>query len=147
MFITKMPTIRIEDLADAMIETLAPLYGYLPESIQVEIIGTKPGEKMYEELMNLEETRRAWELGRYFVVLPAFTSLHRDAAYAYATILSKTVTNPYHSGNETPLSKFELLAFLEENNLMDQDTSHRDHPAERYWPNGGCIEPFHMVRV
>jgi len=147
VFITKMPSIRIEDLADVMIETLAPLYGHSPDSIQVEIIGTKPGEKMYEELMSAEETRRAWELGRYFVVLPAFTSRYREATYTYSTILSKTITNPYHSGNETPLSKSELLAFLENHNLIYQDLSHRDHPAERYWPNGGCIEPLHVVRM
>ena len=100
--------------------------GIRPKAFRSRVIGTKPGEKMYEELMSLEETRRAWELGRYFVVLPAFTSLYRDATYTYAAILSKTVTNPYHSGNETPLSKFELL-----------DVSQREQPhGSRHVPQG-----------
>jgi len=148
VFITKMPAIRIEDLAEVMIESLAPVYGYSPESIRVEIIGTKPGEKMYEELMSLEETRRAWELGRYFVVIPAFTSVYRDKTYDYSNVRSKIITNPYHSGNEAPLSKLELLLLLRKHNLLHgNDLSQKDHPAERYWPNGGCMEPFAMVKM
>jgi FlaA1/EpsC-like NDP-sugar epimerase len=148
VFITKMPTIRIKDLADVMIETLAPIFGYSPESIRVEVIGTKPGEKMYEELMSLEETRRAWELGRYFVVIPAFTSLYRDKTYDYSNIRSKTITNPYHSGNETPLSKLELLMLLRNHNLIHgKDLSHKDHPAERYWPNGDGLEPLSVAKM
>jgi FlaA1/EpsC-like NDP-sugar epimerase len=147
VFITKMPSIRVEDLAEVMIETLAPVYGYLPARIEVKVIGTKPGEKMYEELMSLEETRRAWELDEYFIVLPAFTSCHRDATYTYSKIRSRNVTNPYHSGNEAPLSKAELLTLLKNNNLIFEDMSHKEHPAERYWPNGGCLEPLPMVRV
>ena len=59
VFVTKMPVIRIQDLAEVMIEELAPKYGHNPDHIGIEIIGTKPGEKQYEELMTLEEVRRA----------------------------------------------------------------------------------------
>src|SRR6056297_1564762 len=68
VFVTKMQVIRIKDLAEVMIEELAPTFGYQPDDIPVEVIGTKPGEKMYEELMNTEETRRAIELKDYFAV-------------------------------------------------------------------------------
>ena len=81
VFITKMPVIRIKDLMEVMIKELAPVYGHSPDSVQIETIGTKPGEKMYEELMNEEETRRAWELDCYFAVLPAFTFMYRKINY------------------------------------------------------------------
>jgi len=136
VFVTKMPVIRIQDLAEVMIQELAPANGYNPEEIEIEIIGTKPGEKMYEELLSLEETRRAMELEQYFVVIPAFTCLYRKLVYDYPDIVSKTVTNPYHSGNETPLSKPELTKFLKENNLLYEDPAEKQHPAERHWPNG-----------
>ena len=119
VFVTKMPVIRIQDLAEVMIRELAPAYGYSPEEISIETIGVKPGEKMYEELMNFEETRRSWELERYFVVLPAFTHIYRDINYEYPDVRSKDVSNPYHSENETPLSKDQLAAFLRENSLLD----------------------------
>jgi len=136
VFVTKMPVSRIEDLADVMIEELATFYGHNPEDLSINVIGTKPGEKMYEELMSGEETRRAWELERYFVILPAFTSPYRNVVYRYQDLKSKLVTNPYHSANEKPLAKVELRAFLKENNLIHEDPEQARHPSERFWPNG-----------
>lgn len=134
VFVTKMPVIRIRDLADIMIQELAPVYGHRPENISTQIIGYKPGEKLYEELMSQEETRRTWELERYFVVLPAFTSLYRSIDYEYSNIVSRKVDVPYHSGNEKPLNHLQLLHFLRRNDLIEEQ--HAFRPAERYWPNG-----------
>lgn len=134
VFITKMPVIRIQDLAEVMIQELASRYGHNPEDMVIETIGTKPGEKMYEELMSHEETRRAWELEHYFVVMPAFTSLFRNIDYHYPHIISRKINKPYHSGNETPLSKVQLAHFLRRNDLLEEQAIYR--PAERYWPNG-----------
>ncbi len=134
VFITKMPVIRIQDLAEVMIEELAPQFGHSPDEIRIEIIGTKPGEKMYEELMNIEETRRSIELPRYFCVHPAFKGLYRKICYDYPKIVSERVTNPYHSGNEAPLSKLKLREFLLENKLIFEEIDTCKHPQERYWP-------------
>jgi FlaA1/EpsC-like NDP-sugar epimerase len=135
VFVTKMPVIRIKDLAEVMIDELAPEYGYTPQAIDVRIIGTKPGEKMYEELMSQEETRRSWELDRYFAVMPAFTCIYRNIVYRYQDVVSTEVTNPYHSGNEKTLTKEELRAFLVDNDLLREDPEEKRHPAERHWPN------------
>jgi len=135
VFITKMPVIRIQDLAEVMIRELAPQYGHDPEAVSIEIIGTKPGEKMYEELMNEEETRRVIELERYFVVLPAFTCLYRNTEYDYPQMIARGVEKPYNSSNESPLTQDELLDFLTRNRLLEEDAAERVHPAERYWPN------------
>ena len=118
VFVTKMPVIRIKDLAEIMIQELAPQYGHRPEEIDTEVIGTKPGEKMYEELLSLEETRRTWELPCYFVVLPAFRDLYRRIEYDYPDVVSKEITQPYNSANQSPLSKEELIQFLRENNIL-----------------------------
>lgn len=134
VFITKMPVIYIKDLAQVMITELAPKYGHSPEEIGIRIIGTKPGEKMYEELMNAEETRRAWELAQYFVVMPAFVSHSRRISYKYPNVLSKQVNTPYNSSNEDPLSKEQLTAFLKENGLLEEEMGQAFQPAERYWP-------------
>lgn len=141
VFVTKMPVIKITDLAEVMIQELAPLYGYGMKDINIDIIGFKPGEKLYEELMNEEETRRAWELERYFVVLPAFTCLYRNISYDYQDKVSETVAKPYNSESEKPLSKKQLAKFLRTNNLLEGDPTDRDHPAERYWPDDSCQLP------
>ena len=70
IFIFKMPVVKLGDLAQVMIEHLAPKYGYKPESIQVNTIGIRNGEKMYEHLMNEEEARYAYETKDMFIVIP-----------------------------------------------------------------------------
>ena len=88
---TKMPSIYIKDLAEVMIRILAPAYGRDPDDIAIRHIGTKPGEKMYEELLSQEEVRRTWELDRYFVVKPAIEAVYSIPDYNYPGLVSKNV--------------------------------------------------------
>ena len=132
VFVTKMPVISIKLLAEVMIQELAPRYDFHPDSIEFKIIGTNPGEKMYEELMNEEETRRTFELQKYFVIRPAITPIYRNIQYEYPDIISENVDKPYNSRNEVALSKNELREFLLKNRLLEVETDF--HPAERYWP-------------
>lgn len=131
VFITKMPVVRIEDLATAMIDILAPVYGHDPVDIKVDVIGTKPGEKLYEELMSDEETRRSVELPGYFSVLPAFRGVYQDIDYDYASLVSANVTNPYVSAEEPCLSVDQVKAFLQDNRLLQAPS---EDTAKRYWP-------------
>jgi FlaA1/EpsC-like NDP-sugar epimerase len=131
VFITKMPVIRIQDLATAMAQELASRYGYESSTIKTKIIGTKPGEKLYEELMSDEETRRSVELSRYFVVLPAFRGIYHDINYSYQDLISDEVSNPYVSAREPALSVEEIRELLVNNQLLGEP----DEPtAQRYWP-------------
>ena len=131
VFVTKMPVVRIEDLATAMIEELAPNYGFDPDKIQIAEIGTKPGEKLYEELMSPEETRRTMELEQFFSVLPAFRGIYHDIDYQYPSIVSETVTDPYVSEQQKPLSVSEIKEFLKRNNLLGEP---EETAGQRYWP-------------
>jgi FlaA1/EpsC-like NDP-sugar epimerase len=134
VFITKMPVIRIRDLAEVMVEELAGNYGYDPEEVSIEIIGAKPGEKLYEELMSEEETRRAVELEDYFSVLPAFRGFYKDISYEYPGMVTDCVGNPYVSENEPLLSRDELRAFLYRHDLLTLGGEVATHPDKRYWP-------------
>ncbi|KJS31441.1 MAG: capsule biosynthesis protein CapD [Desulfatitalea sp. BRH_c12] len=136
VFITKMPIMKVSDLALVMISHLAESFGHCPDSIDIQVIGVKPGEKMYEELMCSEETRRALELPDYFAVLPAFKSLYANIVYDYPEVVSQTVNTPYHSGNDRCLTKAELADFLIQNDLLHEDPRLCSHPAERIWPRG-----------
>jgi len=122
VFITKMPVLRIEDLANAMINKLAPRHGKFPEEIEIVEIGAKPGEKLYEELMSDEETRRALELKRYFVVTPAFKGVYSNIAYEYDGLINQHVTNPYISAEVPSLSINEISGWLTSNGLIDPAT-------------------------
>jgi FlaA1/EpsC-like NDP-sugar epimerase len=131
VFITKMPVVRIVDLAKAMIQELSPRYGRCADEVEIIEIGSKPGEKHYEELMSDEETRRAIELEQYFSVLPAFRGIYHDIPYNYEGIISDDVTNPYISANEKELSVEAIKKFLANNALLDKPGM---STAQRYWP-------------
>jgi FlaA1/EpsC-like NDP-sugar epimerase len=100
VFVTKMPVVRIADLAAVMVEELAPRYGHSPDEVQITTVGSKAGEKVYEELINEEETRRSAEIGRYFVVLPAFESVYEDVDHDYPGMQEVGVKHPYNSSVE-----------------------------------------------
>jgi FlaA1/EpsC-like NDP-sugar epimerase len=120
VFITKMPVVRIVDLAQAMIRELAPKFGRDPESVKVNIIGAKPGEKMYEELMSDEETRRSVELDDMFVTLPAFRNIYSKIDYSYPNQKSGPVDNPYISSMEPHMSIDEVTKFLVDGGVLDE---------------------------
>lgn len=132
VFVTKMPVVAIKDLAAVMIDELAPRFGHRPENIKIKEIGVKPGEKMYEELLNEEEIRRTWELSKYFVILPAFRNAYYDNKYDYPDIVSKQVHKAYHSGNEPLMSREDLSTFLTANQLFTREAP--SHPDKRFWP-------------
>jgi UDP-N-acetylglucosamine 4,6-dehydratase (inverting) len=59
IFIPKIPSMRITDLAAAM----------APEA-PVDIVGIRPGEKLHELLLTSDESRHSVDVGDVFVVLP-----------------------------------------------------------------------------
>ncbi len=118
VFVTKMPVVRIADLAAVMIEELAPRHGFDPARIEIKIIGSKPGEKLYEELLNDEETRRTVELERYFAVLPAFKAVYETIDYNYPEMIRSGVGRPYNSAVENAMSRAELHDFLLAHQLL-----------------------------
>lgn len=119
VFVTKMPVVKIIDLAEVMIEILAPHCGYSKSSIEIKTIGAKPGEKFYEELMSDEETKRAFELPDMFVIIPAFKTIYNSINYTYKNIIKTLIDKPYVSSKEKPLSKKELQHYLLNNNVID----------------------------
>jgi FlaA1/EpsC-like NDP-sugar epimerase len=126
--------VRIQDLAEVMIESLAPHYGHATCDVKIEVIGTQSGEKLYEELMSHEEMRRAVELPDYFSVLPAFRGIYRNINYDYEGIVSDQISNPYISASERPMTKEQLRDFLASKQLLTPGRFPTDLPAVRYWP-------------
>lgn len=59
VFVPKIPSMRVVDLAKAIAPTA-----------QIDIVGRRPGEKLHEVLLTAEESRCAEDRGRHFVVLP-----------------------------------------------------------------------------
>jgi FlaA1/EpsC-like NDP-sugar epimerase len=121
VFVTKMPVVRIVDLAKVLIREFAPRHGRDPDRVQVVQIGAKPGEKMYEELLNDEESRRALELERYYAVIPAF-GVSETTNYDFPGARPAPEGTGYNSDRETPLSQDALHALLGRARLLEEET-------------------------
>lgn len=73
IFILKMPALNIVDLAEVMIELLAPKYGFTPDELKIEYMGKRLGEKMFEELMTTDELGHVIDNGELFVLNPEYS--------------------------------------------------------------------------
>lgn len=116
VFVTKMPAIRIADLAQSMVDIFRER-GDIAGEIAIKTIGAKPGEKLYEELINEEEVRRTLELERYFAVLPAFQSAYEDIAYDFGPG-ARVVEKIYRSDLEEVMGIEALKEYLVKNQLV-----------------------------
>lgn len=81
IFIMKMPAFKVTDLVEAMVEYYAPQYGYDKDDIEVEIIGKRPGEQLYEELMTPDEILNAYDNGDLFIIRNELNENHEDFIY------------------------------------------------------------------
>ena len=108
IFIFKMPALHIRNLADVMIQKLAPKYGYEPKDIKVEIIGKRKGEKFYEELMTEDEAMNAHETEDMLVILPRTPIIP-----AQREGLKRIAFKTYTSKDTSKLTKKEIEDLLE----------------------------------
>ncbi len=125
VFVAKMPVVRIEDLARALVELVAPALGRRAEAIEVVEVGTRPGEKLFEELLNEEEVRRTYDLGELLVVLPALQNFYGAIEYTYQGLAARSLAAPYNSAQEPPLTYPEVLEFLRAPGALTDDVAMR----------------------
>lgn len=71
VFVPKIPSTRVIDLAHAI----------APEA-EIEIIGIRPGEKLHEDLLSVDEARNAIERERMYIIKPPETLWNRNQDYA-----------------------------------------------------------------
>ncbi|MEJ2069735.1 MAG: polysaccharide biosynthesis protein [Syntrophobacterales bacterium] len=113
VFVTKMPVMRIVDLAQAMIALLAPAYGFAPQEISLEFVGVRSGEKLYEELLTVEEMDQTLEIERMFVVLPSLQNVPGKINYSYNGLVERASLQPqYISSEQVPMTVKEIKHFL-----------------------------------
>lgn len=89
IFVPKIPSMRVVDLASAMAPTLTH-----------EIVGIRPGEKLHEALLTPDEARNTIELEDRFIIEPSF-SFWRRQALAYSNAQRVAEEFSYTSNNNS----------------------------------------------
>lgn len=118
IFIRKMPSIRIMDLAEVLIDYLTPAFSKDPNTIKIQITQKQQSEKLFEELITLHEAERSLEFDNYYCIFPTIGKYKVDE-YDYKN--GKQVTSEISSDTHLHLTKQEILNFLLKNKLIQSE--------------------------
>ena len=67
IYVKKIPSIKIADIAKAV-----------NESARLEVIGIRPGEKLHEQMISIEDAPHTYEYDKYYKILPAIYNWSLD---------------------------------------------------------------------
>jgi FlaA1/EpsC-like NDP-sugar epimerase len=119
IFILKMPALRLIDLAEVMVEELAPMAGLKPSDVPIHIIGSRPGEKKYEELLSAEEAKLAVERDDMFILSSRLREQHETDA------VIPSIVSAYKSNIVDLMTKSEIRKLLATIGIIPSCTSNR----------------------
>lgn len=69
IFVTKIPSMKVLDIA----KTIAMK--------KIQIIGIRPGEKLHEQMISVEDSRYTYEYKNYYKILPAIFDTYKNKKY------------------------------------------------------------------
>lgn len=109
IFVMKMPTCKIVDLADVLIEASGK------SNVDVEVLGIRPGEKLHELLFSEYESQSTVYYDKeYFVILPSITV---DGLQEYYANFKQVELENYNS-SENLMSRDELKKLLQKGGFI-----------------------------
>ena len=78
IFVPKIPSVRITDLAEA----IAP-------ELDTHVVGIRPGEKLHEIMCPADDSHLTLEFDGHFVLRPAISFFERDMDYSVSALGEK----------------------------------------------------------
>jgi FlaA1/EpsC-like NDP-sugar epimerase len=118
IFVLKMPTMKILDLAESIIEEISP-----NKEAEIKIVGRKEGEKIDEQLMTKDEARNAIETKEFFIIRPELLIPFKEghlAPYSPSEDLEikESEEISYDTAKANLLSKVEIKEILRNANII-----------------------------
>ena len=121
IFVLKMPTMMIEDLIEVLIEEYAPKIGKSPDSIKIETIGARLGEKLDEELISPIEYSSCYDYQDLYCIYPLMNfgqAIDMNEIITNGTQVSVNKDFRYSTEIGHPLKKEKIRQFLKELDLI-----------------------------
>lgn len=104
VFVPKIPSVRIVDLAKSLVE-----------GIKLRVIGIRPGEKLHEVMCPLDDARLVLEFNDYYTIQPSI-QFTRPVNYSISKLGEKSVPVAegfeYHSGKNPHFLEIDKLQEL-----------------------------------
>ncbi|WP_115024791.1 UDP-N-acetylglucosamine 4,6-dehydratase (inverting) [Synechococcus sp. UW69] len=111
IFVPKIPSYRVIDVADAIDETC-----------EKDIIGIRPGEKLHEEMITESDAPNTIDIGKYYAILPSDKTYEQKYIDAGITFKKFSLENgSYNSGTNSEFLSVESLKELIKNECKNID--------------------------
>jgi UDP-N-acetylglucosamine 4,6-dehydratase (inverting) len=104
IYVKKIPSMKVTDLA----KVIAP-------DAQHEIVGIRPGEKLHEQMIGVEDALYTYEYPEHFKILPAIHSWDRDANRIKEGKRVQEGFSYTSDNNSEWMTDFELQAWIDAN--------------------------------
>jgi len=109
IFVPKIPSYRITDLAEA-----------IGPSCKKEIIGIRPGEKIHEEMITIADSFSTYDMGDYFAILSPDVIKETEHINIKGTFQKVPIDFAYNSGtNPDFLSVSQIRSLIKKH--IDKD--------------------------
>ncbi len=105
IFIPKLRTYSIMDVKDVLFELI--------DNVKEEYVGIRPGEKLHETLINLDEMRYTYELDDKYVILKS-SEIENNGLEKYEKIKKVDESKSYSSDSTEKIPKNELKIILKD---------------------------------
>ncbi|MGL4452588.1 MAG: SDR family NAD(P)-dependent oxidoreductase [Sarcina sp.] len=116
LFILKMPVINLGNMSKVIVEEVSKKYGIDRELIKIDYIGSKAGEKYHEELMTVDESRYAKDLGDMIAVMP--TSYNTNYYLKYYSKFDDCALKSYSAEFTQDIDKEEIRDLIINEGLL-----------------------------
>jgi UDP-N-acetylglucosamine 4,6-dehydratase/5-epimerase len=104
IYVKKIPSMKVIDVATAV-----------SSSARQEEVGIRPGEKLHEQMIGLEDVPYTYEYPRYFKILPAINNWSKDPARINGGIKVDLDFTYCSDSNKEWMKISELQEWIEEN--------------------------------
>lgn len=101
LFVPKIPSYKILDVANA-----------IGPNCEKPIVGIRPGEKLHEEMITPSDSFNTYDLGKYYVILPAVASWEMEEFIAHHNAKKVAEGFSYNSGTNSEWETVESLRKL-----------------------------------
>lgn len=105
IYVPKLPSLKVVDLVKAL----------LPSS-NYRITGIRPGEKLHEVMIPLEESRNCVDMGDHYIIQPTHSWWNTKAFEAHIKGAGKQIENPFEyesGGNDWWLDEEEIQQLVD----------------------------------
>lgn len=115
IFVMKMSSCKITDLADVMIQRMGK------KTTKKREIGIRPGEKLHEVLISQHESERTYQYDDYFLILPQIP-LEKTQEYYLKKKLKKVNFSEFSSNNKQLMTRQKIEKLLNKDKWFDANT-------------------------